>query len=259
MLSLHRRYCGGSASQDSPASPTAAASPAATAPVVAATPNAVPTEPVIEPFDRTTFTNSSIITNPWLPFTPGTHWVWEGAANVDGERIARRVELTITDLTKMIGGVRTAVAYELDYNEDLLIEAELIFFAQDQRGNVWHLGQYPEEYDEGVFVDAPAWIHGYQGASAGIFMQAAPQLGAPSYSQGWGPPSTGPTAGRYRRWACAPVSGSAAMTMCWWSASSPAPSRMPSSEVLRAGRRKHWRRLGRCRRAGAGGANAGQQ
>jgi hypothetical protein len=145
------------------------------------------TESVTEDFGRPTFTNSTSITNPWLPLVPGTHWAWEGQANVDGERIARRVELTITDLTKMIDDVRTVVAYELDYNDGQLIEAELIFFAQDDQGNVWHLGQYPEEYEEGVFVAAPAWIHGYQGASAGIFMQVAPQLGAPSYSQGWGP------------------------------------------------------------------------
>jgi hypothetical protein len=152
-----------------------------------ALPSQAAAQSVIETFDPRTFTNPTAITNPWLPLTPGTHWAWEGQATVDGERIARRVELTITDLTKVIDGVRTVVAYELDYNEGQLIEAELIFFAQDDNGNVWHVGQYPEEYDQGVFAGAPAWIHGYQGANAGIFMQANPQLGTPSYSQGWGP------------------------------------------------------------------------
>jgi hypothetical protein len=163
---------------------------AAAAPGMAATPSPTPTtaQPALETFDPTMFGNvSHVITNQWLPLRPGMHWVWEGQANVDTERISRRVETSITDLTKVIDGVRTVVAYELDYNEDQMIEAELIFFAQDNQGNVWHLGQYPEEYDEGVFVEAPAWIHGYQGANAGIFMEANPQLGTPSYSQGWGP------------------------------------------------------------------------
>jgi hypothetical protein len=149
--------------------------------------SASPTQSVVENFDRRAFTRPNVITNAWLPLVPGVNWAWEGQATVDGERIARRVELTITDLTKMVADIRTVVAYELDFNDGQLIEAELVFFAQDDQGNVWHMGQYPEEYDEGVFVDAPGWIHGFQGASAGIFMKAAPQLGAPSYSQGWGP------------------------------------------------------------------------
>jgi hypothetical protein len=156
------------------------------APAQAVAPS-VATQSVIENFNPVAFSNPTAITNPWLPFRPGTHWAWEGQATVDGERIARRVELTITDLTKVVGGIPTVVAYELDYNDNQLIEAELIFFAQDDQGNVWHLGQYPEEYEGDVFVAAPAWIHGYQGANAGIFMQANPQLGTPSYSQGWGP------------------------------------------------------------------------
>jgi hypothetical protein len=152
-----------------------------------AVPATLPTQSVVEHFDPATFNNPTAITNQWLPLMRGTHWAWEGQATVDGERIARRIELTITDLTKMVGDLRTVVAYEVDYNAGEMVEAELIFFAQDDYGNVWHLGQYPEEYEFGKFVAAPAWIHGYQGANAGIFMQANPQLGTPSYSQGWGP------------------------------------------------------------------------
>ena len=61
------------------------------------------------------------------------------------------------------------------------------------------MGQYPEEYDEGVFVDAPGWIHGFQGASAGIFMKAAPQLVHPA-TAGWGRRWAGRTAPRSLRW-----------------------------------------------------------
>jgi hypothetical protein len=188
---LSASACTGSPAQNvAPPEPVVSTTEAASpepATAVPAPPDAGPTQSVTENFGGAGFTNPSVITNAWLPLRPGTDWAWEGQATVDGERIARRVELTITDLTKMIAGVRTAVAYELDYNDGQLIEAELVFFAQDDQGNVWHMGQYPEEYEEGVFVAAPGWIHGFQGASAGIFMKAAPQLGAPSYSQGWGP------------------------------------------------------------------------
>jgi hypothetical protein len=49
------------------------------------------------------------------------------------------------------------------------------------------MGEYPEEYEDGEFVTAPTWIHGFQDARAGIMMPAAPQPGTPSYAEGWGP------------------------------------------------------------------------
>jgi hypothetical protein len=78
------------------------------------------------------------------------------------------------------------VLWERDYNNDELVEAELAFYAQDDHGNVWHLGQYPEEYEDGELAGAPAWIAGQQGARAGLAMLANPVPG-PTYSQGWGP------------------------------------------------------------------------
>jgi hypothetical protein len=94
---------------------------------------------------------------------------------------------TVTDLTKVIAGVRTVVAWDQDYSDGELVEAELAFFAQDNDGTVWSFGQYPEEYEDGEIVGTPAWIHGVEGARAGITMLASPQLEKPSYSQGWGP------------------------------------------------------------------------
>ena len=83
--------------------------------------------------------------------------------------------------------MRTVVAWIEDFAEEELVEAELAFYAQDNDGNVWYLGEYPEEYEGGELVDAPAWIAGVEGARAGIAMKADPQLGTPSYSQGWAP------------------------------------------------------------------------
>ena len=54
-------------------------------------------------------------------------------------------------------------------------------------GNVWYLGEHPEEYADGEFVAAPTWIAGLEDARAGIKMRAEPQLGTLSYFQGWGP------------------------------------------------------------------------
>jgi len=83
--------------------------------------------------------------------------------------------------------VRTLVVLEKDYTAGRLSEAEIAFRAQDNEGNVWHMGEYPEEYEKGKFVDAPAWIAGLKGARAGIAMLAKPQLGDPSHRQGFAP------------------------------------------------------------------------
>ena len=142
----------------------------------------------IEKLDGVKFTRATRITNNWLPMKPGTRYTYEGTTVEDDEKLVpHKIVLNITDLVKDIGGVPNLVSYDLDYSDNELVEAELAFFAQDDNGNVWHFGQYPEEYEDGKFKRAPAWIHGYEGAHAGIMMKATPKLDTPSYSQGYGP------------------------------------------------------------------------
>jgi hypothetical protein len=139
-------------------------------------------------FDPTNFDHSTKVDNEWFPLKPGEHSVFEGSAIDDGQRISRRVVSTVTDLTKEINGVNSMIVWERDYNEGQLVEAELGFFAQDDYGNVWHMGEYPEEYEDGEFDKAPGWLAGLKGATAGIAMRAEPRLKTPSYAQGYAPP-----------------------------------------------------------------------
>lgn len=140
------------------------------------------------PFVAGAFVRPTQIDNRWLPLVPGTRFVYEGTTvEDDGTVVPHRVEIHVTDLTKVIGGVRTLVTWDLDYSDGELVEAELAFFAQDSTGAVWRVGEYPEEYDAGKFIAAPAWIHGFADARAGIMMPADPQPATPSYAQGWGP------------------------------------------------------------------------
>src|SRR5215211_4972205 len=141
-----------------------------------------------EDFKRAQFDDPTRIDNRWLPLTPGTQLVYEGSAIDDGERISRRVVTTVSDLSKVIDGVKTLVIWERDFTAGQLSVPELAFFAQDNAGNVWLVGEYPEEYDEGEFDKAPAWISGQKGARAGITMLAEPRRGVPTYAQGYAPP-----------------------------------------------------------------------
>ncbi|MGZ8527229.1 MAG: hypothetical protein ACXWWR_00395 [Candidatus Limnocylindrales bacterium] len=144
-------------------------------------------ETLTETLDRSSFGDPITIDNIWFPMPPGTQLVLQGKANVDEGRVSRKVVITVTDLTKVIDGVRSVVVYELDYTAGELEEAELSFFAQDDQGAVWLMGEYPEEYDGGKFDKAPTWISGLKDARAGILMKAAPSTDGPSYAEGWGP------------------------------------------------------------------------
>ena len=139
-------------------------------------------------FDPANFPDRPKIDNQWNPLAPGMQFILAGEADRGGGLLPHRVVSTVTDLTKVINGVRAVVIVEKDINEGDLEEAELAFQAQDNAGNLWNLGEYPEEYDEGKFVGAPdVWISGLGKAEAGNLMLADPQLGTPEYLQGWSP------------------------------------------------------------------------
>jgi hypothetical protein len=137
-------------------------------------------------FNPRNFSNGSKVDNKWNPLPPGTQFIFEGRSNRGHGRLPHRVVLTVTDLTKVIDGVRARVLWDRDYNGGKLLEGELAFHAQDDDGNVWNLGEYPEEYDEqGKLEGAPdTWITGVDGAKAGVLMRADPKVGTPSYHQG---------------------------------------------------------------------------
>jgi hypothetical protein len=119
---------------------------------------------------------------------PGTKLVYEGEVIEEGERLAHREVIVVTDLVKVIDGVRTRVILDRDFSEGALEESELAFQAQDRDGTVWSIGEYPEDHENGEFAGAPdTWLSGVNRARAGIVMQASPKVGGPSYSQGVAP------------------------------------------------------------------------
>jgi hypothetical protein len=160
------------------ASPSAEASPGATA--RAATQKL---------FDVRNFSDGTKVDNRYYPLRAGTQLVLQGEATRAGGRQPHQLVLTVTDLTKVINGVKTRVIWEVDTNDGVLAEAELAFHAQDNHGDVWNLGEYPEEYEGGRFKGAPStWLTGYRQAEAGILMPADPtKAQPPSYLQGFAP------------------------------------------------------------------------
>jgi hypothetical protein len=130
------------------------------------------------------FTHPTTIDNPLFPLKPGTEWVYEGTVTEGGESTPHRVVFTVSSLTKEIDGVVTRVIWDRDFGDGVLEESELAFFAQDDDGNLWRFGEYPEEFSDGKFEAAPSvWITGMQGARAGLYMLDHPRVGD-AYVQG---------------------------------------------------------------------------
>jgi len=138
-------------------------------------------------FHRVNFPSPSVIDCPWFPLIPGTQMIFDGVSNLGSGFLPHRVVLTVTDLTKTIAGVSTLVVWDRDYSNGELHESELAFFAQDWQGNVWTIGEYPEEYQGGVFIGAPStWITNVAGAEAGILVPGLPEVGD-KFLQGFSP------------------------------------------------------------------------
>jgi hypothetical protein len=114
------------------------------------------------------------IDNPYLPYLPGSRWVYEGLE--DGEEI--RIEVEVTDQRREVMGISAVVVHEMEYEAGELIEDTFDWYAQDSEGNVWYLGEDTKEIEDGEVVGTEgAWEAGVDGALPGIIMLADPVVG----------------------------------------------------------------------------------
>ena len=140
-------------------------------------------------FAAENFSDPTKIDNKYSPLVPGTQYVFEGRSNRGQGRLPHQAIFTVTDLVKEVDGVRSVVLWDRDINNGKLLEGELAMWAQDDDGNVWLMGEYPEEYDDqGRFEAAPdTWLSGVDRAQAGVMMRTDPKTGTSSYRQGFAP------------------------------------------------------------------------
>jgi hypothetical protein len=115
------------------------------------------------------------IDNPYWPMSPGSRWVYR---ETDGKGGVQRVEVTVTDETKLVDGVRAVVVHDLVTEKGEKVEGTLDWYAQDADGNVWYLGEDTKEYEDGKVVSTEgSWEAGVDGAQAGIIVPAKPEQG----------------------------------------------------------------------------------
>jgi hypothetical protein len=128
-------------------------------------------EPVnLDPADFTTK-----IDNPYWPMRPGSRWVYR---ETDSEGTKQRVVVTVTQRTKLIAnGVTARVVRDVVTEKSKPVEKTDDWYAQDKAGNIWYLGEFTTEYENGKPVSTQGSFEaGVNGAQAGI-MPAKPRVG----------------------------------------------------------------------------------
>ena len=115
----------------------------------------------------------SRITNPYMPLTSGSRWVYTGIK--DGQ--SQRDVVTVTHGTKRILGIEATVVRDVATHGSTVLERTTDWFAQDVRGNVWYLGERTAAYENGQVDHSGSWQAGVDGARPGIVMTAHPQVG----------------------------------------------------------------------------------
>src|SRR5262249_44318426 len=124
--------------------------------------------PVLDP---TNFV--AVIDNPYFPLPVGRTFVYTGIK--DGQ--SQTDTVTVTSDTKVILGITATVVSDVATHDGTLLERTFDWYAQDNQGNVWYLGEDTIAFlPKGKTDTSGSWEAGVNGAQPGIVMEAHPQI-----------------------------------------------------------------------------------
>lgn len=176
--------CTGTNETAAPTTPTTVPSTGTTSPTTDPTSTSTPAKKIPSTFNPKNFSASLTDANRWVPMVPGIQSIREGFVSVGGRRLPHIRVTTVTDVTKMINGVRAVLVLDQDFDGGQLSEQAIDYLAEDEGGNVWYVGSYTEAYEGGQFLNAEdAWLAGVNGAVPGLYLSANPKTGTPPYDQ----------------------------------------------------------------------------
>jgi hypothetical protein len=119
---------------------------------------------------------SADITNRYWPMPVGRRWSYR---EIDEEGKALKVVVTSTSQTRRIAnGITARVVRDTVTEDGELIEDTFDWYAQDDEGNVWYMGEDTAEFEGGELTTrAGSFEAGADGALPGIVMPAEPADG----------------------------------------------------------------------------------
>lgn len=125
------------------------------------------------------FSHPRDITNPLLPLAYLKQNVLEGTEGGQKIRIERTILPNKHKKFKIAGQtIDTLVMEDREIKNGALEEVTLDYFAQDDEGNVYYLGEDVDEYDGSkVKGHSGAWLFGKDTQNAGVIIPAHPKVG----------------------------------------------------------------------------------
>lgn len=125
------------------------------------------------------FSHPRDITNPYLPLAYLKQDILEGKEGGAKVRTERTAKPDIRKTFSINGQKVEALVFEdRDYEDGQLAEVAVDYFAQDDDGNVYYLGEDVDEYKDGKVVGHDgAWMLGKETQTPGLLFPAHPKVG----------------------------------------------------------------------------------
>src|SRR6266850_1967726 len=115
----------------------------------------------------------AVVNNPYFPLPVGRTLVYAGTK--EGQTLIDTV--TVTADTKTILGITATAVSDVSTHDGPVLEKTFDWYAQDQQGNVWYLGEDTTAFlPNGKADTSGSWEAGVHGAQPGIIMEANPQI-----------------------------------------------------------------------------------
>src|ERR1044072_6974306 len=111
------------------------------------------------------------VSNPWFPLVPGTVFDYKV------QETTETVKVTVLSETKVIEGITCVVVHAVASSGGQIVEDTFDWYAQDDAGNVWYMGEDTTAFDGGAMSKEGSWEYGVDGALPGIVMKGAPEVG----------------------------------------------------------------------------------
>jgi hypothetical protein len=127
-----------------------------------------------EPVDLDPQRFTAEVDHRYWPMEPGTRWTYR---EIDEEGTRLEVVVTATSETKQIAnGVTARVVRDTVTEDGKLVEDTFDWYAQDDAGNVWYMGEDTAEFEDGKpATRSGSFEAGVNGALPGIIMPAEPE------------------------------------------------------------------------------------
>lgn len=117
---------------------------------------------------------SANITNTYFPLVVGRTLVYE-LVNAEG---IEHVEVETQNVVRTIDGVDCRQVRDVATFNGVVGEDTLDWYAQNQDGNVWYMGEVSQNFEDGLLDNLDgSWRSGKEGAKSGIQMPASPVVG----------------------------------------------------------------------------------